>query len=72
MVKKFLVFNYDDQGLIGAVSQYFTVDEKPRLNRRNSYFEDNFKVSSKLANQFWISATIVTLILLILSVVMCL
>ena len=66
MVKKFLSFNYDDQGLIGALSQYFTVDEKPRLNRRNSYFEDNFKVSSKFANQFWISGTIVTLILLIL------
>ena len=29
-----------DQGLIGALEQYWTVDEKPRLNRRNTYFED--------------------------------
>lgn len=29
-----------DQGFIGALEQYWTVDEKPRLNRRNTYFED--------------------------------
>ena len=28
------------QGLWGAIEQYWTVDEKPRLSRRNTYFED--------------------------------
>lgn len=30
-----------NQGLYGALSQYWTIDEKPRLNRRNSYFDDH-------------------------------
>lgn len=29
-----------NQGFFGALEQYWTVDEKPRLNRRNTYFED--------------------------------
>ena len=29
------------QGLWGAVEQYWTVEEKPSLNRRNTYFEDH-------------------------------
>lgn len=29
-----------NQGLMGALLQYWTIDEKPRLNRRNTYFED--------------------------------
>lgn len=28
------------QGFMGALSQYWTVDEKPRLNRKNTYFDD--------------------------------
>ena len=35
-----------NQGLRGAIEQYWTVDEAPRLNRRNTYFRDHFKVSS--------------------------
>lgn len=30
----------NSQGLLGALAQYWTVDEKPRLNRRNTYFDD--------------------------------
>ena len=30
----------NNQGLIGALLQYWTIDEKPRLNRKNTYFED--------------------------------
>lgn len=30
----------NNQGLMGAIAQYWTIDEKPRLNRRNTYFED--------------------------------
>ena len=28
------------QGLWGALQQYWTVEPKPRLERRNTYFED--------------------------------
>ena len=35
-----------NQGLFGAIEQYWTVDEAPRLNRRNTYFRDHLKVSS--------------------------
>lgn len=30
----------NNQGLFGALDQYWTVDDKPRLNRRNTYFDD--------------------------------
>lgn len=30
----------NNQGLVGALIQYWTVDEKPRLHRRNTYFDD--------------------------------
>ena len=29
------------QGLYGAIEQYWTVEPKARLHRRNTYFEDN-------------------------------
>ena len=35
-----------NQGLFGAIEQYWTVNEAPRLNRRNTYFRDHFRVSS--------------------------
>ena len=40
-----VVFTMNKQGLFGAVEQYWTINEKPRLNRRNTYFEDT-KLSS--------------------------
>ena len=30
----------NDQGLYGALSQYWTVEPKARLHRRNTYFDD--------------------------------
>ena len=30
----------NNQGLMGAIAQYWTIDEKPRLHRRNTYFDD--------------------------------
>ena len=35
-----------DQGLYGALDQYWSVDEKPRLHRRNSYFNDHPQISN--------------------------
>lgn len=32
--------NREDQGLVGALHQYWNIDEKPRLYRRNTYFDD--------------------------------
>ena len=29
-----------DQGFFGALDQYWTVHDKPRLDRRNTYFDD--------------------------------
>ena len=29
-----------NQGLFGALEQYWSVEPKPRLDRRNTYFED--------------------------------
>lgn len=30
----------NNQGFIGALIQYFTIEDKPRLHRRNTFFED--------------------------------
>ena len=38
-----------NQGLLGALVQYWTVESKPRLNRRNTYFETHPKVSNTTA-----------------------
>lgn len=35
-----LQLNRDNQGLVGALHQYWNIDEKPRLYRRNTYFDD--------------------------------
>lgn len=29
-----------NQGLLGALEQFWTIEEKPRLHRRNTYFDD--------------------------------
>ena len=48
-----------NQGLRGAIEQYWTVDEAPRLNRRNTYFRDHFKVSSYGALKVSLAVSIV-------------
>ena len=42
----------DNQGLVFAVLQYFTVEEKPRLYRRNTWFEDHLQMSDATAFRF--------------------
>ena len=37
---------------IGAVKEYFTIDEKPRLHRKNTWFEDHLKISEERATDF--------------------
>lgn len=29
-----------NQGILGALEQYWTVNDKPRLGRKNTYFDD--------------------------------
>jgi len=48
-----------NQGFFGALEQYWTVNEAPRLNRRNTFFEDNFKVSNIGALRFGVVVSIV-------------
>ena len=38
---------WNNQGLWGAIVQFWTIEDKPRLHRRNTYFEDH-QVSEKL------------------------
>ena len=40
-----------NQGLMGALEQYWTVEPKARLHRRNTFFEDN-QVSNTDALRF--------------------
>ena len=35
-----------NQGLFGAFEQYWTVNEAPRLDRKNTFFDDHPKVSN--------------------------
>ena len=34
------VLQLNNQGLLGALHQYWNIDEKPRLDRKNTYFDD--------------------------------
>lgn len=36
-----------NQGLFGALEQYWRVEPKARLNRRNTYFRDEFRVTEE-------------------------
>lgn len=50
---------------LGAIRQFWTIDEKPRLYRRNSWFNDH-QVSLKNGSRFWIIATVLALAISIL------
>ena len=43
-----------NQGFVGAVIQYFTIEDKPRLTRRNTWFRDHLKISEKLATNIFV------------------
>lgn len=57
----------NNQGLIYALLQYFTVNEKPRLYRKNTYFEDHFRMSDETAGYFLV---IMTCFLLLIAISM--
>ena len=48
----------NDQGFFGALDQYWTVNEKPRLERRNTFF-DEVQVSNFMALKVGIVASII-------------
>ena len=54
----------NNQGFLFAVLQYFTVEEKPRLYRRNTWFDDH-GLSRKSANYFWIGFTVLAMAIII-------
>ena len=58
-----------NQGLRGALEQYWTVEDKPRLHRRNTYFEDHPKVTNQDALRIGIIATIVCITIVIFSMI---
>ena len=59
-----------NQGLYGALDQYWTVNEAPRLNRRNTFFEDH-KASNYDALRFGLAvSTIATAIIVLWSVML--
>ena len=59
----------NNQGLFGALEQFWTVNDKPRLNRRNTYFEDNLKVSNYDALRLMMAgSTVATAIVVFWSV----
>lgn len=43
-----------NQGFTGALIQYFTIEEKPRLTRRNTWFRDHLEISEKLAMNIFV------------------
>ena len=47
-----------DQGIVGALDQYWTLEPKPRLYRRNTYFDDA-SISNTQALRVGIVATVV-------------
>ena len=53
-----------NQGLLGALGQYWTIEPKARLHRRNTYFEDA-QPSNKDALYFGLSTIIIGLSILI-------
>ena len=54
-----------NQGLWGAVEQFWTVEEKPRLHRRNSYFEDHPRFSNSTSLKLGIVACSVCITIVI-------
>jgi len=58
-----------NQGFWGAIDQFWTVEEKPRLHRRNTYFEDHPRVSSWTSLRLGIVAFCICITIVIFSLV---
>jgi hypothetical protein len=58
------------QGLWGAIEQYWTVEDKPRLHRRNTYFDDHtqFNDNWTILNLVLIAVTISITIVIFWSI----
>lgn len=56
----------NSQGLFGALHQYWSVEPKARLHRRNSYFNDHPNVSNYDALRFGVVLSSVATAILIL------
>ena len=56
-----------NQGLWGAIYQYWVTDmsDKPRLDRRNTYFEDNFNVDNRTALKIGVTVSLVATAIII-------
>lgn len=54
------------QGFLGALAQYFTVEDKPRLDRRNTWFEDHYQLFEQLLLQVGIVACLLVITIVIL------
>lgn len=53
------------QGLWGAIEQYWSVEDKPRLDRRNSYFEDHHLNDRDALNLYLIASSVgITIVIL--------
>lgn len=58
-----------NQGLYGALEQYWTVNEAPRLGRKNTFFKDHPKVSNYDALRFGlITSAIATALVVVWSI----
>lgn len=55
----------NSQGLLGALLQYWTIEDKPRLYRRNTWFDDH-KPSEYTMNRF-LFYTVFTVVVLIVG-----
>jgi len=53
------------QNFWGAVEQYWTLEDKPRLHRRNTYFEDHPSISN------WTSFKIGIVAVTTITIVIC-
>lgn len=57
------------QGLWGAIEQYWSVEPKPRLDRKNTYFEDHqFSDNWTILNLVLIAVTISITIVIFWSI----
>lgn len=62
------VLGMNKQGLYGAIEQYWTVEPKARLNRRNTFFEDK-QLSNYDALKFaMVVSTLATAIIILWSI----
>jgi len=54
-----------NQGFYGALEQYWTVNEAPRLDRRNTFFDDALKLSNIDALRFGVVVSIIVTAIII-------